>query len=294
MTRGSSSRPADQVSPRRQNVNALAITLIGVLAAGWMTYLFAPSVKQHEDDATDPMKLGEAAFHITVRESFREDADGTTWVFPAELPVETFSFLNARPTAGSSQGIAEHEKAKSERLAELGGVRVSSLCYPDCVSVSRYRVTLTGNRKQPVHIESMRARIRSERAAPAGTLLVIPRQGGGPVDVVHIDLDSPNKDALTADREGKPTGRVFTDVENRFAGEGEPLVFEVVGATRRPVLYEWELVLEVTQDGRRETVVVNLESGDPFRTVGWRAVPKYGVTYGRDTSGSSTIVELAR
>ncbi|MEV0879160.1 hypothetical protein AB0I85_15165 [Micromonospora echinofusca] len=279
-----------EVSPRRQNINTLAITLLGVLVAGALTYACAPINKQQEDKAGDPLHLGEPPFHVSVREAFHEADDGTAWVFPTVLPLKAFSFIDASPAPG--QSLEERLAEKDRRLTALGGTRVGWICAPDCVSVSRYRLTLTGNRKQPVHIESMRARIRSEQPAPSGTRLVIPPDGGGPVDVVYFDLDSPRKDALTADRDGKPTGRVFTDVENRFAAEGEPLVFELVGATRRPVRYEWELVLEVTQDGRRETVVVDLGSGKPFHTVGWRAVSKYGVTYGRDPKSGNALVEL--
>ncbi|MEU4379801.1 hypothetical protein [Micromonospora echinofusca] len=282
-----------QVSPQRQNINTLAITLLGVLLAGALTYACAPINKQQEDKASDPLHLGEPAFHVSVREAFHEADDGTTWVFPTVLPLEALSFLNIQPTTRSSQGIVEHQEAADRRLTDLGGRRVGRSCTSECVSVSRYRVTLTGNRKQPVHIDSMRARIRAEQPAPSGTLLFIGPEGGGPVDVVYLDLDSPKKDALTVGEDGKPTGRVFTDVENRFAEEGEPLVFELVGATRRPVRYEWELVLEVTQDGRRETVVVDLGSGKPLHTVGWIEVPRYGIKYGRNPITYS-IVESAQ
>ncbi|MEU6077643.1 hypothetical protein [Micromonospora sp. NPDC047074] len=281
---------AGEVSPRRQNINTLAITLLGVLVAGALTYACAPLNKQQEDRASDPLVQGEPPFHVSVREAFHEADDGTTWVFPTVLPLTSFSFIHAPPAPG--QSLEERLAEKDRRLTELGGTRVGWICAPDCASVSRYRLTLTGNRKQPVHIESMRARIRAEQPAPSGTRLVIPPDGGGPVDVVYFDLDSPRKDALTADRDGKPTGQVFTDVENRFAAEGEPLVFELIGATRRPVRYEWEIVLEVTQDGRRETLVVDLGSGKPFQTVGWRAVPKYGVTYGLDPKTGNSLIKL--
>ncbi|MEW2378831.1 hypothetical protein AB0883_22400 [Micromonospora sp. NPDC047812] len=279
-----------EVSPRRQNINTLAITLLGVFAAGTLTYACAPINKQEEDKASDPLVQGEPPFHVSVREAFHEADDGTTWVFPTVLPMTSFSFIYAPSAPG--QSLEERLAEKDRRLAQLGGTRVSQICAQDCVSVSRYRLTLTGNRKQPVHIESVRARIRAEQPAPSGTRLVIPRDGGGPVDVVYFDLDSPRKDALTADRDGTPTGQVFTDVENRFAAEGEPLVFELVGATRRPIRYEWEIVLEVTQDGRRETLVVDLGSGKPFQTVGWRAVSKYGVTYGRDPKTGNSLIKV--
>ncbi|MGW0505968.1 hypothetical protein [Micromonospora sp. NPDC003241] len=283
---------SNEFSSRRQTITALALGLFLALTGVFLTYAFTPLFKQREDDATDPLVLGEAPFHVNVREAYHEADDGTRWVFPEKLPIQAFSFYYERPVGQPTPDLEQRLTWTSQGLTKLGGMRVGESCSPECVSVSRYRITLTGNRKQPVHIDSMRAVIRAEQPAPNGTLLTIPPQGGGPVDVVYIDLDSADRNAVTVDKRGKPTDRNFTDVENRFAAEGEPLVFEVIGATGRPVLYEWELVLEVTQDGRRETMVVDMGSGKALRTIGWLEVPEYGARYGSDLGVNPKIIEL--
>ncbi|MDG4797198.1 hypothetical protein [Micromonospora sp. WMMD1082] len=282
---------SNEFSTRRQTFNALALGVLLALIGVSLTYAFTPLLKQREEGATDPLVLGEAPFHVSVREAYHEADDGARWVFPEKLPVEAFSFYHQQP-GQPTPSLEQQHAVTSEAMTSLGGMRVGENCSPECVSVSRYRVTLTGNRKQPVHIDSMRAVVRGERPAPDGTLFNIPPEGGGPVDVVYLDLDSADKNAVTVDERGNPTRRHFTDVENRFAAEGEPLVFEVIGATNRPVLYEWELVLEVTQDGRQETMVVDLGSGEALRTIGWLAVPKYGARYSTDRGLNPKIIEL--
>lgn len=132
----------------------------------------------------------------------------------------------------------------------------------------RYKVTLTGHRDGKVHITDIRARILNTEKAPLGTLLVTVPQGGGPSDWVHINLDSHDKNALEM-KDGSLTGRRFTHVANRWAREGEPLVFMVSGGTSKLLTYEWEILVDTTYDGEAETVPVRLPGGKPFRTIGW-------------------------
>ncbi|RIV39738.1 hypothetical protein [Micromonospora radicis] len=276
-------------SPSRRRFRELALVGIAALVSAYVAYLFAPVIQQREEDAKDPVKLGEPAFHVEVREAYNQADDGIHWVFPERLPVESFAPLS--PPGGPAE-LTEAERGKDpERLlGELGGSRVGWNCDgADCVAVSRYHVTLTGNRKQPVQIRSMRAQILAEHAAPSGTLLAIPPQGGGPADVIYIDLDADRKDARTVDERNQPTTRIFTDVENRYAEQGEPLTLIVIATTARPVVVEWELVLELTQDGTRETVTVKLDSGRPLRTIGWLAVPRYDVVYVRDYARDAIV-----
>ncbi|MGK5693252.1 hypothetical protein ACSNOJ_10165 [Streptomyces sp. URMC 128] len=215
-------------------------------------------------------ELGEdQAFAARVRTTSAL-GDGDHWVLPDRHPIGDLAFLG-----DTSLDIDE----RHERVEKLGGRPVVFHCGKPCTSISRHLVTLTGHRAAPVHIDSIEARVLTTRKAPMGTLALNPSQGGGPVDTVHIDLDAQDKQAHTVDQWKNPTEKVFTVEENRFAEEGEPLDFMVVAATRKPLVYEWELVLKVSSSGKEETVTVRDDNGEPFSTVGADPDWDYGAAY---------------
>lgn len=106
-------------------------------------------------------------------------------------------------------------------------------------------------------------------------------QGGGPVDVVSVDLDSddtrPYKTEWAPDGSGKTT-RPFLDTQARHAEEGEMLPFEFV-ATTESCWCKWEIVVKVAYDDMEETVVVRsdgTENGPPFETIDWSFDDDFG------------------
>lgn len=290
----------DQKNVAQKILAFIFTTVIAAVIGTLVAYLAVPAFKDREDAAQDPVKLGEPPFHVEVREAFTEADDGKFWVFPNRLPAGSFDLLTEPLPSDSSKDtidrLDERRAEEARALSALDGMRAGRNCEDPCISISRYHVTLTGNRKQPVHIESIRARVLSKVDAPSGTLLAIPPEGGGPADTIYIDLDAQRSDAVEVDERNNPTDRIFADVQNRFAAEGEPLDFVIIAGTEEPLLYEWELMLEVTQDGKRETQTVRLENDQPFRAVGWLAVlaaEGYDVVYELDYARKE-IVEKDR
>ncbi|MFF6785721.1 hypothetical protein [Streptomyces sp. NPDC012510] len=247
----------------------LAVLVVCMGLAGG--YFLFPTGTEGDDRPQDPEKAGEKPFHVRVRQVWDLPQDGTFWVFPERL------------TAGTLD--APWDKRAAEQYTSLGGMRGGRNCGEVCTPVSRYHVTLTGNRLQPVHIDAIRAKVLSKKAAPAGTFLCVPPQGGGPADTVYVDLDSSGKDGVEVDKHNNPTTRIFADGQNRYAAHGEPLDFIVLGGTAEPVLYAWELELELSYDGKQETQTIRLENGTPFQTVGWLNVPAYDVVYVQHHTG---------
>lgn len=245
----------------------LLVVCLGLMGG----YFLFPKGPEGNDQPQDPEKAGEKPFHVEVRQIWDLPQDGTFWVFPERLPV-------------GSLGSPSEQRAP-EQYASLGGIRGGRNCGDVCTPVSRYHVTLTGNRVQPVHIDAIRAKVLSKKAAPSGTFLCVPPQGGGPADTVYVDLDSSRKDGVEVDKYNNPTTRVFADGQNRYATQGEPLDFIVIGGTAEPVSYAWELELELSHDGKKETQTIRLDDGTPFQTVGWLNVPAYDVVYVQNRTG---------
>ncbi|WP_338675251.1 hypothetical protein V1460_21380 [Streptomyces sp. SCSIO 30461] len=251
----------------------VVLALLTVLALTGGYYLLPRENTGENNQPQDPQKAGEEPFHVAVRQVWDLPQDGTFWVFPERL------------SAGSLHTPSDQDQRASRQYASLGGIRGGRNCGEVCTSVSRYHVTLTGNRLQPVHIDAIRAKVLSKKAAPSGTFVCVPPQGGGPADTVYIDLDSSRKDGMEVDKHNTPTTRIFADGQNRYAAQGEPLDFIVIGGTAEPSLYTWELELELSYDGRQETQTIRLKDNKPFQTVGWLGVPAYDVVYVQNPTG---------
>lgn len=252
-------------------VAGLIVILACLAMAG--SYFLLPEDTGGNNQPQDPQKAGEEPFHVAVRQVWDLPQDGTFWVFPERLP------------AGSLDAPSDQDQRASRQYASLGGIRGGRNCGEVCTSVSRYHVTLTGNRLQPVHIDAIRAKVLSKKVAPSGTFVCVPPQGGGPADTVYIDLDSPSKDGMEVDKHNTPTTRIFADGQNRYAAQDEPLDFIVIGGTAEPSLYTWELEVKLSYDGKQETQTIRLKDNKPFRTVGWLHVPEYKAVYVQNPTG---------
>lgn len=260
---------------RWQIASGIFLLLAGV-AAGFYVAPYQEARTQKVIEQEKDQDLAKSpALEVHAEQYWDEGEDSFTWVFPRKLSLE-----DMRPIEAAYDAERKSEAAKV--MTQMGGERTGMNCGGGkCTPVSRYQVTLTGNRSKPVHIRKIRAHILSKEKSPGGTLLVAVPGGGGPSDTVFIDLDSEDRQAVTV-KENEPTDDVFTIHENRFAEEGEPLSFVVIAGTKKPVSYEWELVLDVSHGGKSESVKVRLDKGKPFKTTFWNPDFPYGASYELD------------
>ncbi|MFJ8945711.1 hypothetical protein ACIRG4_21165 [Streptomyces sp. NPDC102395] len=246
--------------------------------------------KAHDDElARNPALLAK------TERIWDSSMDGWTWVFPGVVSRKALASTEAILFGRTSVPAGDSEVARNA-ARRVGGYRTSSHCgtgannIPVCTPVGRYKVTLTGNRRQKVQIVGIKASVVSQRKPPLGTLLIGPTEGGGPIDAVFIDLDSADKEAVAIDEANNPTDRPFVDVESRWTEEGEPLVFEVMAGTKHQSEYKWKLLVEISYGGKRETIQVPANEGDTFQTVGWKADWPYGARYKADQATHRFVV----
>ncbi|WP_327324222.1 hypothetical protein OG735_18095 [Streptomyces sp. NBC_01210] len=241
-------------------------------------YFYTPSAEVRSQRAVEKDQDREftqkPALLAKVERVWDPSLDGWTWVFRKTLrrddlaTAESVFFGRTVVAAGDSE-------AARKAVRDIGGYRTNMHCrtptknISNCVPIGRYKVTLTGNRRQKVQITGIEASVISEKKPPLGTLLVGPTEGGGPVDALFIDLDSGDKEAVGIDQSNNPTDRAFVDIESRWAEEGEPLVFEVMAGTKRQIDYRWRLLVEVSYNGKVETIRIPASEREALQTVGW-------------------------
>ncbi|MCH0566380.1 MULTISPECIES: hypothetical protein [unclassified Streptomyces] len=120
-----------------------------------------------------------------------------------------------------------------------------------------------GQRGREIAITNMRAKIIRKYTPPKGTEITCPTSGGETVIGIGLELDSPNPVAHSVDESGNFGDKYFSSNYVTLA-EHEISTFRVTARAQK-YAYEWELEVEVLEDGKRGTVT--LRDGDrPFRT----------------------------
>lgn len=278
-------------------ITAVGIPLFGLgvplLWVGWSAVQADRAVEDADDRdlAEKPALLAEAK-RIGLNE-------GWDWVFSKRYTAKDMGHIRRYGPNESSSTRSSFARADA-MLRRMGGQQLGGGCplKPNESSVdspcraTKYRVTLVGHRSTKVRITSLRAHVLDKTRAPSGTLLRSPPQGGGPADAVHIDLDSPHKNAMLV-KEGILQSKQFVNAENRWVEDAEPLVFKVTASTDKHLMYDWELLVGVAYDDKRETIRVRLPDNKPFRTIGWsldgpyESVLRYNIPTDRVTGTSA-------
>jgi hypothetical protein len=148
-------------------------------------------------------------------------------------------------------------------LAKRDGVKVTFDSTEDNRKHSQLRLIVIGQTDAPVLISGIRAHI-SKRAPPlSGTLIYLEPQGEGSNIQIGFDLDSPNPVARTFDQNMDMKEAYFA---NRHVSvkKGEQVVFAIRAYTSR-CYCEWELLVDVVVDGKKETLTVK-DGKKSFRT----------------------------
>lgn len=273
------------------------------LAALIYAQVVAPQQEVKNQDAVeraeDARMEKKAALISRVEKVWEEGQDGKTWIFPKELSKADLSPINKKLHHENwVDGLPPSDADLLKDFGKFGGQRTSDLCNlygSDCRPVSRYKLTLTGNRSSKVHIGRIYAQITAVKPALLGSIATMPPEAGGSADRIYIDLDSPNTNAWQFDKlEDLTTGGEFTLRENRWAEEDEPLDFIVMAGTKRRVTIEWELKVQVSYDEKRETITVREPNGLPLKTFGYNRRWPYKAAFLnlRDGRGYTTHDEV--
>ncbi len=92
-----------------------------------------------------------------------------------------------------------------------------------------------------------------------------PSAGEGDVIAIGLDLDSQNPIAQSIGDSGNFQGAYFNKNYVTLA-EYEIATFRIIAKAQK-YCYEWELVVDVLEDGKEATVIVR-DGAQPFRTTG--------------------------
>lgn len=261
----------------------LVIALVSAQYGAWVTFERAPeqevlaqeSVKRHEDAQLET----EPPVVARVEQLWDVNGDGWNWVFekalsPAEI-AEAGRISAQLESADIGNGPTSQEETAAEQMSALGGRRFLSACIPDCGSATRYKVVLTGHRRETVSVVGMRARVLERLPVPDGTMLYAGTQGGEPLERVMVDLDADGA-VRTFDEESQ-TSTPYLHSHNLTLAKDEQEGFELTAVTSR-CWCKWELVVTTEYRGQQDEVVVRSDgtaSGAPFETVSADA-PRFG------------------
>ncbi|WP_249123934.1 hypothetical protein [Saccharopolyspora erythraea] len=136
----------------------LVIALVSAQYGAWVTSEQAPaqevraqeSVKRYEDAQLET----EPPVVARVEQLWDVNGDGWNWVFEKALSpadIAEAGRISARlESADLGNGPTSQEETAAEQMAALGGQRFLSACLPACGSATRYKVVLTGHRRETV------------------------------------------------------------------------------------------------------------------------------------------------
>ncbi|WP_157434167.1 MULTISPECIES: hypothetical protein [Actinoalloteichus] len=186
-----------------------------------------------------------------------------TWVFPDVIDQATLERTYGRP---------------QDDLVREFGARGAVLSDSDLVPVgniyktrSSFRVTLVGNRREPVRVVAARALVVEQAPPLDGTVLHETPQGMGDVENVFVDLDTPGGTLMYDDATGG-SPRPWLDVRSVAVEQGEAVDLEISSLTSEH-RYLWRLELTVDYGSTRgETIVVGADGtpdGEPFESNAW-------------------------
>ncbi|MDA3646319.1 hypothetical protein LZ318_28785 [Saccharopolyspora indica] len=242
-------------------------------------YFTAPAKEVQSQRAVDEAKDRELGARPAALARVRAlpaqfNVDGWSWMFSEALPRERTdamgrTFVDGVNAAGQGAYAGSTDNPVDPIVREAGGIRAAQHCPEDCRGASRYKISLAGNRREPITIVDMRARIVGEKPA-IGTLLWSPMQGGEPLEEVLIDLDSTD---LSPQKVSPETGtsQPYLDTANLTLEQHEQIGFEVTAMSARRWLL-WELVVTAADRTGEHEIVIRSDGtagGAPFETIGW-------------------------
>ncbi|WP_147312511.1 hypothetical protein [Thermomonospora umbrina] len=136
---------------------------------------------------------------------------------------------------------------------------------------TRVRLDLQGRSTKGVLISSLTARIVAVHPSPAVVGVGCDSAGSASPRDLSIDLDS-----------ARPTARYLVKGRREPFGftlaKAETEVFNITAYTRRPVVIEWRLHLDLTVDGKSRPIEID-DHGKPFRTSAAPAERQYTWQY---------------
>jgi hypothetical protein len=173
-------------------------------------------------------------------------------------------------------GLSASEEERTRLFSEHGGLMGNAVpmwMRNELKPTWTYQVSLIGNRREPVRVLDIRARILDRSAPLDGAVVWFPPQGEGDVREVLVDLDDPEGVLLLPPEPGSDAPpKPFFDVKYLTLQRNEEVVLGLTAlATRHH--YRWELELTVAYgDVPGETVRVRSDGtpdGHPFEATGW-------------------------
>jgi hypothetical protein len=183
------------------------------------------------------------------------------------------------PTAAEGARIeqAQGPEAIEAALARVPAVRIGGLSDVDGMTTaySRVRVTLRGNRDEPVLIEGIRA--VADCGPPLdGALFFGPPQGVDDVVDVAFDLDDDDPNARVADRDGLPTSTPYVDEHSITLRRDEAVVLDARAYTASQHC-SWEIQLDI--QGEDQPQSIRAADGRPFEVTSVAQAETYESTY---------------
>ncbi|GAA3241160.1 hypothetical protein [Actinocorallia longicatena] len=254
-------RPVDWWKVVAYMVATLLVPLLiagGTLAAN---YYLAPAEQDRREKAKEQALAVEAPLRVKLADTWSNDAY-MIWVWDERLRPSAVTELLRLPTTDPE--IAAF-------AADHGGIRTEGACIDErCgLSQTRFKLTLTGHRTGRVRIDQISGRILDRRPPPRGTLLVLPSAGASEVEGGAITLDTKDLRLHAIDQGGRPQ-RPYFDVRSVDLERDESLAFEIFAYNGGDDV-DWELVLDLTVDGKAEQMTVRADGspvGPPFRNPG--------------------------
>jgi hypothetical protein len=232
-----SSRSWGPFATGRRAAAALGTILVTAIV-GWAVTYFAPGIVNPKTDS--PPVATNVLDDPAAIDIFSDD--GVQMLLPAGAVTPT----TPNPPGRWCNGF--HDWGR-----RLGGADVDA---------TKLRLIVQGTTDKAVVITGLGAHILNRKLV-TGLNVGCPSAGQAQIRVLALDLDSPNPSATHLIR-GKRSPFGFT------LRKGETEIFDITATTVKPEMVEWNLRLDLTVDGRPQSIEVQ-DRGAPFRTV---AAPK--------------------
>jgi hypothetical protein len=246
--RSTKPRPARKnTSPKTESSSAEARSTLrrlgkwagGIAGTALISTLVADLVTKHIADSPDEPKVPIAARVIDN---------------PKMIDIWSDDSLDMSvPTSAASNVPGDVTKNCGTRLRDwaigIGGADLKQ---------TRFRVELQGLSDKAVLVSGASAHILSVAPAGARTTLDCPSAGGASVYTFSIDLDA-QLPAAHYEIQGRKRPFGFT------LAKGETNIFEITAYTKRAQLVSWRLQLDLTVDGKSQSVGI-LDRRKPFMT----------------------------
>lgn len=257
--------PSPSSSRREFWVTVVAIPAALAVIAIVITFVIAPWQEVRSQRATESEEERELAkeepVKMRVTESWNDDTD-LTWILD-------------RPLSSNLESQWDHLDSGTHNVISFakrtGGVRIEKLCKGNSCNGSQttFRLTLTGNRKSPVEITGIKAKVHSRKKSPSGGYLEGGMGGSAEIESGVIDLDSADRRLRAITPDGK-TGPLYFGERYVTLQQNEILAFQIM-ARSFTFDYRWELILNLSVDGKSEEMRIRANGtpdGPLFRNPG--------------------------